>query len=203
MNVWYVKGGRALWVQRLRGWNLLAWEWEEGFWVTGHLQSSVSENLLPKMDRNTLLRLTGGLESIWRNIANTWIGLNEHGCWQWKQQKEKRNSIWSPDPLGIAEWSLSSPYVDSFCFLSEVFQELTPRKAGSRLEKKNRQLPKWETFKPPLSPKSAPPIHWGTCRLTSGALFLQESSIKMWLFGDKREKGSQEISSLASSRQVT
>ena len=138
MNVWYVKGGRALWVQRLRGWNLLAWEWEEGFWVTGHLQSSVSEKLLPKMDRNTLLRLTGGPESIWRNIANTWIGLNEPGCWQWKQQKEQGNSIWSPDPLGIAEWSLSSPYVDSFCFLSEVFQELTPRKAGSRLGKKKK-----------------------------------------------------------------
>ena len=180
MNVRYVKGGRALWVQRLRGWNLLVWEWEEGFWVTEHLQSSVSETLLPKMDRNRLLRLTGGLESSWRNIANSWIGLNEHGCWQWKQQKKKKkkkkkNSIWSPDLLGIAEWRLSSPYVDSFCFLSQGFQELTPRKAGSRLEKKNRQLPKWETYKPPLSPKSAPPIHWGTYRLTSGALFLQES----------------------------
>lgn len=135
MNVRYVKGGRALWVQRLRGWNLLVWEWEEGFWVTEHLQSSVSETLLPKMDRNRLLRLTGGLKSSWRNIANTWIGLNEHGCWQWKQEK-KKNSIWSPDLLGIAEWRLSSPYVDSFCFLSQVFQELTPRKAGSRLEKK-------------------------------------------------------------------
>ena len=55
-----------------------------------------------------------------------------------KKKKKKKNSIWSPDPLGIAECRLSSPYVDSFCFLSQVFQELTPRKAGSRVEKKKK-----------------------------------------------------------------